>query len=69
MKIRKSRCTTYINYTGGKFAAVGINDTGSHQHAAGVVASSGNLSSVSTILAANLLPVSTSSVAICHWYQ
>jgi hypothetical protein len=26
--IRKSRCTTGINYTGGKFAPGGVNDTG-----------------------------------------
>jgi hypothetical protein len=42
--IRKSRCTTGVNDTGGKFAT-GFNDTG------------GKLLPVSTTLAANLPPV------------
>jgi hypothetical protein len=42
--IRKSRCTTGVNDTGGKFAT-GVNDT------------SGKLPPVSTTLAANLPPV------------
>jgi hypothetical protein len=46
--IRKSRCTTGVNDTGGKFAT-GVNDTG------------GNLPPVSTTPAANLPPVSLSS--------
>ncbi len=48
--IRKSRCTTGVNDTGGKFAT-GVNDTG------------GKLPPVSTTPAANLPPVSTTPAA------
>jgi hypothetical protein len=48
--IRKSRCTTGVNDSGGKFAT-GVNDTG------------GKLSPVSTTPAANLPPVSTTTAA------
>jgi hypothetical protein len=47
--IRKSRCTTGVNDTGGKFAA-GVNDTG------------GKLPPVSTTPAANLPPVSATNL-------
>ncbi len=65
--IRKSRCTTGINNTGGKFAT-GINDTGSkfcHQFPL----CCWHPPPVSTIPAANLRPVSTMPVANCHRYQ
>jgi hypothetical protein len=48
--IRKSRCTTGVNDTGGKFATC-VNDTG------------GELPPVSTTPAANLPPVSTKPAA------
>jgi hypothetical protein len=48
--IRKSRCTTGVNDTGGKFAT-GVTDTG------------GKLLPVSTTPAANLPPVSTTPAA------
>jgi hypothetical protein len=48
--IRKSRCTTGVNDTGGKFATC-VNDTG------------GKLPPVSTTPAANLPPVSTKPAA------
>ncbi len=48
--IRKSRCTTGVNDTGGKFAT-GINDNG------------GKLPPVSTTTAANLPPVSMTPAA------
>jgi hypothetical protein len=65
--ILKSRCTTGINLTGGKFAT-GINDTGGKNFSTsfasvvdtGAVA---NLPPVSAILVANLSPVSTTPVA------
>jgi hypothetical protein len=57
---RKSRCTTGINDTGGKFAT-GINDTGDKI-----------LPPVQLVLlipVENLPPVSTTLVANCHRYQ
>ncbi len=61
--IRKPKCTTGINNTGGKFAT-GVNDTGS------------KLPPVSTTSAANLPPVLTTPVAnfchhfpLCCWYR
>ncbi len=51
--IRKSRCTTAFNETGGKFAT-GVNDTGS-KIAAGFNDTGGNLPPVSTTLVANFL--------------
>jgi hypothetical protein len=73
--IGKSRCTTGINDTGGKFAtsfasvvdtggkfATGVNDTGG-KFAAGVTDTGGNLPPVSTTPAANLPPVSITPVA------
>jgi hypothetical protein len=48
--IRKSRCTTGVNDTGGKFAT-GVNDNG------------GKLPPVSTTPSANLPPVSTTPAA------
>jgi hypothetical protein len=60
--IRKSRCTTGVNDTGGKFAT-GINDTGG-KFAAGDNDAGGKLPPVSTTPAANFPPVTTTPVAI-----
>jgi hypothetical protein len=58
--IRKSRCTTGVNDTGGKFAT-GIYTGG--KIAAGIIDTGGKLPPVSTTPAANLSPVSTTPVA------
>jgi hypothetical protein len=56
--ICKSRCTTSINDTGGKFA----NDTGGHI-ATGIKDTGGKIAAVSTTPAAFLPPVSTTLAA------
>jgi hypothetical protein len=56
--IRKSKCTTGINDTGGKFAT-GVKDTG-RKIVAGINDAGSKLPPVSTTPAANLPPVSTS---------
>ncbi len=69
--IHKSRCTTGVNNTSGKFAT-GINDTGSKilpPVPLVLLTPVANLPPVLTIPAANLPPVSTTPVANCHRYQ
>jgi hypothetical protein len=60
--ICKSRCTTGINDTGGKFAT-GVNNIGGNFATCGNFADGGKLPAVSTAPKANLPLVSTTPVA------